>query len=727
MLMPRLKRLTRAGEPTADTVSNLCSLTEVFNSETLRSIKKILIPVNHGGSHWILVHCNLVELVVEILDSRADKVAKKNWPSCYNSHIKNVCLWLKMLDDRFNLQYEDPITNPEMWSLRTPFPVKPANTFPYQKNDDDCGMFVIMYAKPLLTGNSINHDGVPDCDRLYPIWDSLDHFRLRLWMELPKGSDDWASVLEVLRDFGWIAKYKPLAPIASNMSALHLEDQRKGVEIDVDALATWPLLCPVCQRTFVSAGGTRSHLKMLKNCSWWLTEAQLRLKRRDSKGKGKMLDPASSLDYALVPEMYPDEETYAYGVSYDDVAVVDAPPEERPEDVLEELEEEELFRLVPGFVPYDAAEPSAGPSGSPADSKVTGLSLDEDEDERSTTSSLELAWTKPSDPGSESSKAQDAEGDVTMESANLEGSSSETAEPVIPNRFAPFASELDWQVAHWFVREEPGHTSFDKLLALPGVVDKLGLSFKNVRELWKTLEELPERSGKWQAKVLTYPDRPDEKFVIRFRNPIEMIKSLWGDPSLADNLVHAPSKVFTDRTRTKRVFSEMWTGTWWNTLQETLRLRKKHGATIAPVILASDKTQLSQFSGSRQAHPVYLTLGNIPKAICRKPTRHACVLLGYLSTDKINTAGLGTNEVKSRAQRIFHNSLRLILEPLKQAGVDGVDLADAKGDIRRVFPVLASYVTDYPEQTLLACSKYTTCPKCQADAKELDEMLAGPP
>lgn len=39
------------------------------------------------------------------------------------------------------------------------------------------------------------------------------------------------------------------------------------------------------------------------------------------------------------------------------------------------------------------------------------------------------------------------------------------------------------------------------------------------------------------------------------------------------------------------------------------------GAALAPVIIATDKTQLTQFSGSKSAYPVYLTLGNIPKAL----------------------------------------------------------------------------------------------------------------
>ncbi|KAJ8579259.1 hypothetical protein M405DRAFT_870500 [Rhizopogon salebrosus TDB-379] len=39
------------------------------------------------------------------------------------------------------------------------------------------------------------------------------------------------------------------------------------------------------------------------------------------------------------------------------------------------------------------------------------------------------------------------------------------------------------------------------------------------------------------------------------------------------------------------------------------------GTAVAPVIIAIDKMQLTQFSGSKSVYPVYLTLGNIPRAI----------------------------------------------------------------------------------------------------------------
>lgn len=46
------------------------------------------------------------------------------------------------------------------------------------------------------------------------------------------------------------------------------------------------------------------------------------------------------------------------------------------------------------------------------------------------------------------------------------------------------------------------------------------------------------------------------------------------------------------------------------------------GGVVAPVILASDKTQLTHFRGDKSAWPVYLTIGNIEKATRRQVRLH---------------------------------------------------------------------------------------------------------
>jgi hypothetical protein len=146
---------------------------------------------------------------------------------------------------------------------------------------------------------------------------------------------------------------------------------------------------------------------------------------------------------------------------------------------------------------------------------------------------------------------------------------------------------------------------------------------------------------------------------------------------------------------------------------------------VAPVIITTNKTQLTQFSGSKSAYPVYLTLGNIPRAICCKPSQQACILIGYLSVEKILGSKLTKKDKSSCIQRLFHDSMRTILGPLKEVGRTGMEVTGGDGKVRMVYPILACYVTDYLEQCLVTCSKYGTCPKCQRPADELGIKTPG--
>ncbi|THU93816.1 hypothetical protein K435DRAFT_820124 [Dendrothele bispora CBS 962.96] len=154
---------------------------------------------------------------------------------------------------------------------------------------------------------------------------------------------------------------------------------------------------------------------------------------------------------------------------------------------------------------------------------------------------------------------------------------------------------------------------------------------------------------------------------------------------------------------------------------------RDHSATIAPVIIATDKTALTNFSGGKSAYPVYLTLGNILKAMRKKVNQRACVLLGYLPVDKVNKGTDTDTELKLRNYQLFHDSMRIILEPLIAAGLEGVNMVGGDGIIRKVHPILAAYVADYPEQCLVTLSKYGTCPKCQIKAYNLGDRSPGPP
>ncbi|KAJ7137383.1 hypothetical protein C8R43DRAFT_1072298 [Mycena crocata] len=198
------------------------------------------------------------------------------------------------------------------------------------------------------------------------------------------------------------------------------------------------------------------------------------------------------------------------------------------------------------------------------------------------------------------------------------------------------------------------------------------------------------------------------------RNPVECVRELLQNPSFT-NQVYEPHRIFKrfeDGKYSNREFNEMWTGDWWWEIQKLLPI----GATLAPIIIASDKTQLTRFSGDKEAWPVYLTIGNIDKQTRRTPSARATVLLGYIPVSKLEIYSKKTRS--AAGHQLFHDCMRTMLEPLKVAGHDGEKMDCADGFVRKVFPILAAYIADYPEQCLVACTMENSCPGCSCGPRQ---------
>ncbi|KIL56888.1 hypothetical protein M378DRAFT_16692 [Amanita muscaria Koide BX008] len=215
----------------------------------------------------------------------------------------------------------------------------------------------------------------------------------------------------------------------------------------------------------------------------------------------------------------------------------------------------------------------------------------------------------------------------------------------------------------------PSESSFSEFLAIPEVSDRLGLTFRTTRELNRVIDRLPARP----------------KFLCE-----EVTVAGHMDPDFARDMLYVPEQHFQDNEGQQRIYHDMNTGKWWWKMQEVLEAQKP-GATVIPIILSSDRTQITRF-GTKTVYPVYMTIGNIPKFIRRKPSHRAQILIAYLPNTKLKHI---TNKASRRRtlSNLFHSCMRRILSPLETISVTGMIVTSGDG--------------------LVTGTKYGECPKCQ--------------
>ncbi|KAF8267616.1 hypothetical protein EI94DRAFT_1771828 [Lactarius quietus] len=229
--------------------------------------------------------------------------------------------------------------------------------------------------------------------------------------------------------------------------------------------------------------------------------------------------------------------------------------------------------------------------------------------------------------------------------------------------YAPFASQVDWEVAKWAKMCGPSSTSFTGV----DVPEQLGLSFKNTWELNQIIDTHLPGHPPFQQKEIVVGGEVCELY---FCDIIQCICALFKDPDLAPHLKYVPERHYNDEDREERVYHDMYTGTWWWSTQVMVE-KVMPGAMIVPSV-----------------YPIYMTIGNIPKQIrCYLPTTNL-----EQETNKAKQKCLGSN--------LYH------------AWTEGAFMSMATGNIHQVHPIFASFIGDYPKQVLTACTLSGDCPRC---------------
>ena len=117
---------------------------------------------------------------------------------------------------------------------------------------------------------------------------------------------------------------------------------------------------------------------------------------------------------------------------------------------------------------------------------------------------------------------------------------------------------------------------------------------------------------------------------------------------------------------------------------------------------------------------MYITIGNIPKEICCKPSNWAYILLAYLPTIRLENI---SNKASQRhlLANLYHSCHGWIIQPLLNAGQSRIFMRSGDGLTLQIHLILACTVDDYPEQVLTTCILTGQCPSCQTLRTKLGE------
>ncbi|KAG1723222.1 hypothetical protein EDB19DRAFT_1898102 [Suillus lakei] len=189
-----------------------------------------------------------------------------------------------------------------------------------------------------------------------------------------------------------------------------------------------------------------------------------------------------------------------------------------------------------------------------------------------------------------------------------------------------------------------------------------------------------------------------------WRDGLQVVKDLFANPIFSNHMMYDPHIVMT---RSEREYGEFFTANRAFTIQNNL----PEGATMIPIILASDKTPVTKMSGGLEMHPVFLTIGNIQSEVRMKATAHAWRCVAFIPIPKFDVHADFQTLLHAR---LFHKCMDMIFAKCKMATRIGEYMSDPMGYIRHCFTPLVAYTADLPEAQLIACVSKNASPLTMA-------------
>eukprot|EP01122_Echinamoeba_exundans_P000039 TRINITY_DN10028_c0_g1_i1.p1 TRINITY_DN10028_c0_g1~~TRINITY_DN10028_c0_g1_i1.p1 ORF type:complete len:1277 (+),score=138.07 TRINITY_DN10028_c0_g1_i1:60-3890(+) len=227
--------------------------------------------------------------------------------------------------------------------------------------------------------------------------------------------------------------------------------------------------------------------------------------------------------------------------------------------------------------------------------------------------------------------------------------------------------------------------------------------------LLRKIAPLPKKSP-WNCRQVFSKPRLD----VHYLDLLQVVREWIASPKHYSSILRNSNQPDSDFC----VRDDLHSGLWFlEATQKASRAPAIKSATLLSVILYADSTQLFQV-GSRNVHPVYMTLGNFDSELRRSPEGWRVVgFIPELPQNGPATPKYHPKENWKTARRmwsttIMNRCLSFMLQSLDAIQLVGDCMKTAAGDVRHFLPTLALYTGDYPELQHVAGCKLFDCRSC---------------
>ncbi|KAG1718492.1 hypothetical protein EDB19DRAFT_1899235 [Suillus lakei] len=245
--------------------------------------------------------------------------------------------------------------------------------------------------------------------------------------------------------------------------------------------------------------------------------------------------------------------------------------------------------------------------------------------------------------------------------------------------FYPFQDQAEFELGK-FLCERLMQSDMERFLKLEWV-QQANPSFSSKDQLLAWVTSLPT-GPKWCSTTLEITGYPTVKPInLIWRNGLEVVQDLFTNPIFANHMTY-DLHVVVDGGECE--YSEYFMAQQAFEIQDQL----PEGATIVPMVIASDKTPMTWHTGGLEMHPIFVTIGNIQSDVRMRATCHAWRCVAYMPIPKFVDIHPDYQTILGR--RLFHKCMDIIFADAKVAAMVGKFMPDPAGHVRHCFTPLVA-------------------------------------